>query len=622
MSSSSQLIRNIAIIAHVDHGKTTLTDGLIKQTLSIRNVDSLGALIMDSMDQEKERGITIKAKNASIYYDYKKGVKLNGTYKVNIVDTPGHADFGGEVERTLRMVDGVALLVDAQEGPMPQTRFVLKKAIELGHKVIVIINKVDKPAADSKKALSKVEDLFLDLGASDDQMDFPVIYASGVQGKAGSAPDKLEENLFYFLDKVIEFIPQPNIDVYDEVVAGVNTLQILILSLQFDNFKGKMGVGKITSGSISKNQNLISIQENGEIKGKVSSLLVFDGLGMKEVETAEAGEIVMVAGFENVTIGDTITTPEFARALERVSVDAPTIQMTFGVNTSPFSGKEGKLCTSRQIRDRLYKELETNVALRVTDHPESSEKFIVSGRGELHLSVLIEAMRREGFELEVSRPQVIYHVDEKTGKKTEPFEIVEIDVPQEYQGTVMQELGQRSANITHIGPNDTGTRFHFEASMATRALIGLKSKLISDTRGTVVMHAIFDSYRDTISLTVDKDHGSLISTETGATMAFALNNAQLRGSLFIGPAVEVYQGMVIGQCAKDEDLELNPCKGKQLSNVRSKSSDDAISLTPLRIMSLENCLEYINDEELVEITPLNLRIRKRYLDPGMRKRNK
>jgi GTP-binding protein len=616
--TDNQLIRNIAIIAHVDHGKTTLTDGLIKQTLSIRNIDSLGSLIMDSMDQEKERGITIKAKNASIYYDYKGKDKITGEYKINIVDTPGHADFGGEVERTLRMVDGVALLVDAQEGPMPQTKFVLKKAIELGHKVIVIINKVDKPAANCPRALSKVEDLFLDLGASDDQMDFPVVYASGVQGKAGGSPDKLEDDLFYFLDKVIEFIPAPKIDIYDQ---NVNTLQILVLALSFDNFKGKMGVGKITSGSIQKNQNLIAIQEKGEIKGKVSSLLVFDGLGMKEVESATAGEIVMVGGFDTIGIGDTISTPEFGKALVRVTVDEPTIQMTFGVNTSPFSGKEGKLCTSRQIRDRLYRELETNVALRVVDHPESSEKFIVSGRGELHLSVLIEAMRREGFELEVSRPQVIYHTSE-TGQKLEPFEIVEIDVPQEYQGTVMQELGQRSANITHIGPNDAGTEFHFEAVMPTRALIGLKSKLISDTRGTVVMHAIFDAYKPTLTLNLNKDHGSLISTETGATMAFALNNAQLRGTLFIGPAVEVYQGMVIGQCAKDEDLELNPCKGKQLSNVRSKSSDDAISLTPIRIMSLENCLEYINDHELVEVTPINLRIRKRFLDPNDRKRNK
>ncbi len=399
-------IRNIAIIAHVDHGKTTLVDGLIRQTLHIRNIDNMGDLIMDSMDQERERGITIKAKNASIYYIYNGESAEKGEYKINIVDTPGHADFGGEVERTLRMVDGVALLVDAQEGPMPQTKFVLKKAIQLGLTVMVIINKVDKPAANSARALSKVEDLFLDLGANDEQMDFITVYASGVQGKAGSAPDKLNDDLFYFLDKVIEVVPEPKVlDI--AITTEVNPLQILILALRYDNFKGKMCVGKISAGKISKNMSIQAMQENGVIKGRVTSLMVFDGLGMREVEEAAAGEIVMIAGLEDIQIGDTVTTPEYNQALPRVKVDEPTIQMTFGVNTSPFSGKEGKLGTSRQIRDRLYKELETNVALRVIDHPESSEKFIVSGRGELHLAVLIESMRREGFELEVSRPQVI-----------------------------------------------------------------------------------------------------------------------------------------------------------------------------------------------------------------------
>ena len=602
-------IRNIAIIAHVDHGKTTLVDGLIRQTLEIRNVENLGDLIMDNNDQERERGITIKAKNASIYYN---------DYKINIVDTPGHADFGGEVERTLRMVEGVALLVDAQEGPMPQTKFVLKKAIELNLKIMVIINKVDKPAADAARALSKVEDLFLDLNASDDQMDFPVIYASGVQGKAGATAENLQDDLFYFLDKVIEIIPQPVVE--NQAIIEVNPLQILVLALHYDNFKGKMGVGRISSGKIAKNQSIQTIQENGILKGRVSTLMVFDGLQLAEMDEVGAGEIVMVAGLENVGIGDTITTPEFNQALPRVKVDEPTIQMTFGVNTSPFAGKEGKLGTSRQIRDRLYRELETNVALRVTEHPESSEKFIVSGRGELHLSVLIESMRREGFELEVSRPEVIYH--EETGTKMEPFEIVEIDVPQEYQGTIMQELGKRGANIFDIAPNDAGTEFHFGAEMATRALIGLKSLLISNTRGTIVMHANFEAYRPLISLQLSNDHGSLVSTETGSSMAFALSNAQMRGQLYIGAAVEVYQGMIIGKCAKDEDLELNPCKGKQMSNVRSSGNDDAISLIPHKIMSLENCLEYIGDDELVEVTPKNLRIRKRYLDPNERKRNK
>jgi GTP-binding protein len=398
MNYNATKIRNIAIIAHVDHGKTTLVDGLIRQTLEIRNVEGLGDLIMDSMDQERERGITIKAKNASIYYK---------DYKINIVDTPGHADFGGEVERTLRMVDGVALLVDAQEGPMPQTKFVLKKAIELGLKVLVIINKVDKPAANPARALSRVEDLFLDLGANDDQMDFPTIYASGVKGQAGAKPEALEKDLFYFLDKVIQSVPEPVLTGAANELNGVNPLQILVLSLRYDNFKGKMATGKMATGKITKNMSIQGIQEKGVLRGRVSSLMVFDGLGVREVDEAEAGEIVMVAGLEEIGIGDTITTPEFNQALPRVKVDEPTIRMTFGVNTSPFAGKEGKLGTSRQIRERLLKELETNVALRVEDYPGSADKFVVSGRGELHLSVLIETMRREGFELEVSKPEVI-----------------------------------------------------------------------------------------------------------------------------------------------------------------------------------------------------------------------
>jgi GTP-binding protein len=614
MTNSAAHIRNIAIIAHVDHGKTTLVDGLIRQTLEIRNVESLGDLIMDSMDQEKERGITIRAKNASIYYT------PNGKdeYKINIVDTPGHADFGGEVERTLRMVDGVALLVDAQEGPMPQTKFVLKKAIELGLKVLVIINKVDKPAANCARTLSKVEDLFLDLGANDDQMDFPTIYASGVQGKAGASADSLQENMFYFLDKVIEMVPPPKVL---EDASSENPLQMIVLSLKADSFKGRMAVGRIFGGRIDKNMAIQAMQENGAIKGRVSSLMVFDGLGIKEVDTAEAGEIVMVAGIEEIGIGDTITTEAYNKALPRVKVDEPTIQMTFGVNTSPFAGKEGKLGTSRQIRERLYREIQTNVGMRVTDEESSADKFIVSGRGELHLSVLIETMRREGFELEVSKPQVIFH--EEGGKKLEPFEIVEIDVPQEYQGVVMQELGKRGANITDISPNDVNTEFHFTAKMPTRAIIGLKSLFTTNTKGTIIMHTLFDEYAPMAqNIQVSSKHGSLVSMETGQSMAYALNNAQMRGTLFIGAAVDIYTGMVIGQCAKDEDLELNPTKGKQMSNVRSKSSDDALTLTPPRPMGLEQALEYIGDDELVEVTPINIRIRKRILDSGARNRSK
>jgi GTP-binding protein len=620
---TADTIRNIAIIAHVDHGKTTLVDGLIKQTLQIRNVDSLGSLIMDNMDQERERGITIKAKNASVYYEYKGEKAPKAEYKINIVDTPGHADFGGEVERGLAMVQGAILLVDAQEGPMPQTRYVMKKAIQAGLKIAVVINKVDKPAANPERALSKVEDLFLDLGANDEQMNFPVIYASGVQGKAGAKPDQLEEKLFYLLDKVIEIIPAPNPTPSDvEKAHGIaNPLQILMVNLRYDSFKGKLGVGQISSGKIIKNQSAVCIQENKTINGKISNLMIFDGLGLKEVDEAVAGEIVMVAGFDEVGIGDTISTPEYNTPLPRIVVDEPTIRMTFGVNTSPFSGKEGKLGTSRHIRERLTKELETNVALRVEDYPGSSEKFIVSGRGELHLSVLIETMRREGFELEVSKPEVIFKKDLQTGNDTEPFEIVEIDVPQEYQGSVMQELGRRSADISEVSPNDAGTQYHFVARMPTRALIGLKGFLITATKGTVIMHTIFDDYSEKINLNIKTDHGSLVSTETGTSSGYSLYNAQQRGVLFIGGGVEVYQGMVIGQCSKDEDLELNPCKEKKMSNVRSKSSDEGIVLTPPREMTLENCLEYLGDDELVEVTPVSLRIRKRYLDPNERKKH-
>jgi GTP-binding protein len=397
---SADKIRNIAIIAHVDHGKTTLMDNLIRQTLEIRNVSSLGDLIMDSMDQEKERGITIKAKNASLYYK---------DYKINVVDTPGHADFGGEVERTLRMVDGALILVDAQEGPMPQTKYVLKKAIQMGLKILVIINKVDKPAADCPATLSKIEDLFLDLEANDEQMDFPIIYASGFHGKAGESPSELEDKLYYLLDQVIKHVPKP-------VVTSIGEnepFKLLTLSLHYDSYKGKMAVGKISQGKAFRNMSIVGIKENSEISGRVTSLLVFDGLGVKEVEEAEAGEIVMIAGLDQIEIGDTITIADNTTALPRVQIDDPTMKITIGVNTSPLAGQDGKLGTSRQIRDRLYKELETNVALRVEIHPESSEKFIVSGRGELHLAVLIEAMRREGFEMEVSRPEVIFKTKEE-----------------------------------------------------------------------------------------------------------------------------------------------------------------------------------------------------------------
>jgi len=603
----AEKIRNIAIIAHVDHGKTTLVDALIRQTLHIRNLEQLGELIMDNLDQERERGITIKAKNASIYYK---------DYKINLVDTPGHADFGGEVERSLRMVDGVVLLVDAQEGPMPQTRFVLKKALSLDLKVVVAINKIDKPAANPSRTLAKIEDLFLDLGASDEQLNFPIVYTSGARGQAGRQPNQLKDHLFDLLEVIIETIPAPTVT--PTLANTQNSLQILVLNLHYDQYKGKMGVGKISSGFIEKNQPIQAITEHGVSKGRATSILVFDGLGLQEVDRAEAGEIVMVAGLDNLNIGDTITTPEFNQALPRIKVDEPTIRMTFGVNTSPFAGREGKFTTSRQIRERLLKELETNVALRVEDHPQSSEKFIVSGRGELHLSVLIETMRREGFELEVSRPEVIFK--EENGQKLEPFELVEITVPQDYQGVVMQELGRRGADIQNIQPNELGTEFTFIAIMPTRTLLGLKSYLLTAAKGTVIMHTTFEAYRPMAEVQLRTDHGSLVSTDTGVSNSYALSNAQERGVLFIGPGVEVYTGMVIGQNSRDTDLEINPCKGKKLTNVRSATADEGIILTPPKQMTLEQCLEYIGDDELVEVTPKNLRIRKKYLDPNERKK--
>ena len=417
----------------------------------------------------------------------------------------------------------------------------------------------------------------------------------------------------------------------DDILTDLNIaplttepLQILVLALKYDAYKGKMAVGKINSGSISKNQNLIAVGDGYVGKGRAAALMAFDGLGVKELDIASAGEIVIVAGIDNVSIGDTITTPDCSLVMARVSVDEPTIKMTFGVNTSPLAGKEGKMCTSRQIRERLKKELETNVALKIEDHPESSEKFIVSGRGELHLAVLIETMRREGYELEVSKPEVIFKtgddLDLGNSNKYEPFENIEIDVPVEHQGVVMQELGKRSADIEDIYPNETGTEVHFDAKIPTRGLIGLKSFLITETKGTVIMNSTFDDYKPLSNFSSDTRHGSLVSTEAGTSMAYALDNAQQRGTLFVGAAVEVYVGMVIGACAKDSDLDINPCKGKAMSNVRSKSSDDQLTLIPIKPMSLENCLEYIADDELVEVTPKNLRIRKRHLDPNDRKR--
>ncbi len=605
----NQNIRNIAIIAHVDHGKTTLVDAMLKQTHTIK--DESQELIMDSGDLERERGITIKAKNASLVY--------NGV-KINIVDTPGHADFGGEVERTLKMADGVLLLVDAKEGPMPQTKFVLKKALELGHKAIVVINKIDKPDAQVDHTINKTFDLFVHLGANDSQLEFPIIYASGIRGLASTDPEKLkalladpstQPDISDLFDSIIKYIPAP--EVQTDLPFGM-----LVLAIAYDNYIGKIGIGKITSGKVAKSQQIAKLKHDGsKTTGKVTALQVFEGMKPKDVAEAEAGEIVAIAGFDDVQIGETFADPQNGTQIEPVHVEPPTVKMTFGVNTSPFAGREGKLVTSRNIRDRLYKELETNVALKVED-TEKGDEFLVSGRGELHLAVLIETMRREGFELQVSQPQVIFH--EQEGQRQEPYELVTIDVPSEHQGTIIESMGKRGGTMLSMDTPPNGD-VHLEYLIPTRGLIGLKSAMLTKTRGTAVINNLFDSYKPVHEIDAHiNDHGSLIASESGVSNAYGLNNAQERGILFIGPATEVYEGMVVGQNSVDSDLEVNICKTKKLTNMRSAGADEAIILTPHRPLELDFALEYIGPDELVEVTPQSIRIRKRLLTLNERKR--
>lgn len=604
-------LRNVAIIAHVDHGKTTLVDAMLKQTQTVKSENGEN-LIMDSMDLERERGITIKAKNASLEYKQTR---------INIVDTPGHADFGGEVERTLRMSDGVLLLVDAKEGPMPQTKFVLKKALELGLKAIVVINKIDKEGANIDETLNKTFDLFVRLHATDEQLDFPVVYTSGIRGLADLDPSSLKSKLADpntqsditpLFETIIKEVPSPQSNP-DAPFA------MLVLALRADNYKGKLAIGKITSGKITKNQNLTRIEVSGNKEnGKATALQMYEGLKPVDVESAESGDIVAIAGFENIQIGETLTDSANPIQLPPVEIEPPTIKMTFGVNTSPFAGREGKYVTSRNLRDRLNKELETNVALKVEPSEEGAESFTVSGRGELHLAVLIESMRREGFELQVSQPQVIYH--EENGVRKEPYEMLTIDVPGEFQGSVIEELGKRGGELQSIDTALTG-EMHLEYIIPTRGLIGLKNLLLTRTRGTIIMNNLFDSYKEAqATASVGVEHGSLITSEAGTSNAYGLNNAQERGVMFIGPAVEVYEGMVVGQNTLNSDLEINVCKTKKLTNMRSSGNDDAIILTPPKEISLDFALEYIGPDELVEVTPENIRIRKKILSATERKR--
>ena len=610
-------IRNIAIIAHVDHGKTTLVDAMLTQTHSVKS-DSSADLIMDNMDLERERGITIKAKNASLMYK---------DIKINIVDTPGHADFGGEVERTLQMADGVLLLVDAKEGPMPQTKFVLKKALALGLKAIVVINKIDKPDAQIEHTINKTFDLFVHLNANDAQLDFPIIYAAGKMGLADTNLENLKSEIVKdeglrikdgmrpLFDAIIKYIPAPEVKL-DESFA------MQVLALAYDNYKGRLGIGKIVSGKITKSQNTLLIKPDGtKITAKASSLQMYEGLKQIDAETAEAGDIVAVGGFEDVHIGDTLTDPANPIHLPPVQIEPPTIKMTFGVNTSPFAGREGKFVTSRNLRDRLIKELETNVALKVEGLEQGSDSFLVSGRGELHLAVLIETMRREGFELQVSQPEVIYH-ETDDGKKLEPYEIVTVDVPSEHQGVVIEELGKRGAETLEMQTAPNG-ELHAEYLIPTRGLIGLKNLLLTRTRGTVILNNLFDSYKPVHEIDAHiNDHGSIIASESGVSNAYGLNNAQERGIMFIKPAVDVYEGMVVGQNSVAMDLEVNVCKTKKLTNMRSSGADDAIILTPAKEVELDFALEYIGPDELVEVTPLSIRMRKRILNATERKRAK
>ena len=594
-------LRNIAIIAHVDHGKTTLVDALLKQSNTFRDPDSMGTTLMDSNELERERGITIFAKNAAIQWQGKK---------INIVDTPGHADFGGEVERIMNLVDGCLLLVDAQEGPMPQTKFVLKKAIAAGHKIIVVINKVDKPAARVQWVLDKTFDLFIELGATDEQANFPVVYASAINGKAGLEPDiNGMTDITPLLDQVVEHIPAVEAD-------ATTPLQISVVNVQYDNYKGRTAVGRIISGTVKKNQAVTHIDRDGKMSpAKVIAVQVFDGMGKREVEQAEAGEIVTIAGIENIQIGETVADAQNPVALPVMDIEKPTVKMTFGVNTSPFAGQEGEFTTSRNIKERLDREVQNDVALKV--EPGSGDgTFVVSGRGELHLSVLIEKMRREGFELQVSRPQVIF--GEENGVATEPYEQVFIEAPEDKAGVVIEKMGKRRGEMKDMKV-ENGTAF-LEFEIPTRGLIGYRSEFLTDTKGLGILNTLLLGYRPKAGDITANDHGAMISMEQGTVMGYALTNLQERGQLFLGPGVDVYIGQVIGEHSRAEDIEVNPCKEKKLSNMRSKGDGASVALETPRDMSLENALEWIADDELVEATPKSIRIRKAILDSTARKR--
>ncbi len=595
-------IRNIAIIAHVDHGKTTLVDALLKQTHTFRDnqQEMTQTTILDSNELERERGITILAKNCAIHYK---------ETKINIIDTPGHADFSGEVERTLGMADGALLIVDAQEGPMPQTRFVLKKALELGLKIIVVINKIDKKFARPAEALSNVETLFLELAKEEAQLDFPVVYAIGRKGVAfNKLPDSEEPegNILPLLDKIIEYIP------VSEMRTG--TFKMVANSIDYDDHVGRIVIGKVYQGDIKKGAKVTVIQHPNSAY-KIEKIWVFEGLNKREVEEARSGDIVSFAGISDIKIGETISDPTDLESLPGVIVSEPTLHMLFGPNTSPFSGRESKYSTSRQLEERLNKELESNLSLRV--EKTNSGKFKISGRGELHLSILLETMRREGYEMEVGKPEVI--IKESESGKLEPYEEVSIIVPGEFVGVITEEMGKRYGTLVNMGPLTTGeTEFIYHAP--TRVLLGLRTMLLTLTKGTVIYNSIIIGYEKLGKQLPKLRRGVLIADQAGETLGYGLQNAQERGILFVGPAVKVYEGMIVGLNSKEEDISMNVCKGKKLTNMRSKASDGVLQLTPPTEMSLEQCLDFLEDDELLEITPISLRLRKKVLLALERKR--
>ncbi len=595
-------IRNIAVIAHVDHGKTTLVDGLLSQSGTFSEREKVDERVMDSNDLERERGITILSKNTAIYYK---------DTKINIIDTPGHADFGGEVERVLKMVDGVLLLVDAQEGVMPQTKFVVKKALSFGICPIVVVNKIDKPAAEPDRVVDEVFDLFVAMGASDKQLDFPVVYAAARDGYAMKSLDDEKKNLEPLFETILEHVPSPSGSV-DE------PLQMQIFTLDYDNYVGKIGIARVFNGSVKKNESMLLMKSDGSKEnGRITKLIGFLGLARTEIENAYAGDIVAIAGFSAMDVGDSVVDPTNPMPLDPMHLEEPTMSVYFAVNDSPLAGLEGKHVTANKLKDRLLKEMQTNIAMKCEEMGEG--KFKVSGRGELQITILAENLRREGFEFSISRPEVI--IKEENGVKCEPFEHLVIDTPQDFSGAIIERLGKRKAEMKAMNPMSDGyTRLEFE--IPARGLIGYRSEFLTDTKGEGVMNHSFLEFRPFSGSMESRKNGALISMENGEATAFSLFNIQERGTLFINPQTKVYVGMVIGEHSRDNDLDVNPIKSKHLTNMRASGSDDAIKLTPPRAMVLERALEWIEEDEILEVTPLNLRIRKKILDPNMRKRAK